>query len=549
MNASNGKRRTGVLLGLTAALICLAALVFSSFHIGLDLTSDGVYSVSGVSKKLLKDLPDLLRITYYVSPDVSARYPGAKQVEDYLYKFQAAGRGKVSVVVADPTKDSSSLEGLGISPKRMQVLVNNEPRLVTVYSGLVIEYLDRIEAIPFVLGTEGLEYDLVKAVERAVSGKKAIAAVLVGDADKVYQNEYQTFDQALKSAGWDVQEISRGDAVPQDAQVLIVIGNADLVDYDVYRIDEFLARGGSAFMALRGVNVQIGYGLSATAVQQDALIKALDGYGLKLEKNLVLDPSARSSPFNPSATSGGMLLYPHWLVVEQADVDRKNPVTRRLSGLDLMWSSSLAIVSKPGVTAEPLVSSSKKAYLQTKNFAIGPDESALFDSEADSTTGQYLLAASLNGILPMAFSGKAIPVKEGSPPLAALPSQAKASRLLVISSADFLNDQYMGVQDLRTQSDATYNVAFAANAVEWLAYGDALATLKAQGSRDPRLVKVQDQRTRALIELLAIAVNIILVPGALVVFGVVRIRRRKLSARLDAPSMAEPKNEEGGLES
>jgi ABC-type uncharacterized transport system involved in gliding motility auxiliary subunit len=545
MNASTGKKRSLILLVLTLAVVVLAALASSRFHFGIDLTADRSYSLSAISRKQARELPDRLRLTYYVSPDVSARYAGARQIEDFLGKYPAASRGKISVSVADPSREAKTLEGLGLSAKRMQVIVSNEPRMVTVYSGILVQYHDRTEVLPFVLGPEGLEYDLYKAIGRALSGKQDVAAVLVGDADRNYRSDYQGLDQALRASGWQVEEIQPGQAVPAEARVLLVLGNGDLDDYDSYQIDSYLASGGSAFMALRGVGIEIGYGLTASPLRQDALIKAMASYGLKLDKSLLLDPNSRTSPFSQGVASDSLLLYPHWVVVSAADADRKNPVTAHFSGLDLMWPSPLELSAPRGVDAKLLVKSSGKAYLQTKSFAVGPDESALYDSEADSTTRQYGLAASLSGILPMAYAGKPVPAKQGAPALVPLPQAAKASKLFVVSSADFLMDQCMQVQDLRTQTDAMYNAGFASRAVEWLAYGDDLVNLKAQGSRDPRLVKVQDPGRRILLELLAIGANILVIPGGFALFGILKSRKRKAAAKAEAMAANAPETQAG----
>ncbi len=536
MTASIGKRRSLVLLALTTAVLAAAALVLDHFHVPLDLTARGSYSLSSVSRNLYKSLDDKLLITYYVSPDLVARHPGPRQVEDYLRKFEGQGRGKITVEVADPKSNAGALESLGIQPQRMQVIVDNEARIATVYSGVVVQYRGRSESLPFVLGIEGLEYGVVKAVYRAVSGKPQVAAVLVGDADKSYAQDYRALDESLRAAGWKVRALNSGEEVPAEAGVLIVLGNADLDDYAAYRIDAWLAGGGATFMAVRGVGIDTKQGLAAAPLAQGALIGNLSKYGVKVRKELVLDVSARSLPFQDQTASGGQNIryvrYPHWIVIRAEDCDPKSPLTANFPGLDLMWPSPLELSPPVGVVALPLVRSTSNAWLQTKDFAVAPEDEGRYTQEAPATTGQYILAASLEGRLPMAYAGKALPARGGAAALPPLPREAKASRLIVVGSADFATD-------LMSLTDSLFNASFAANAVELVSWGEELAALKARGSRDPRLVKIKDPRRKATLELFIIGLNLAIIPGAFALFGIVRSRRRKAAASMGGTGMGE----------
>ncbi|MBL8965896.1 MAG: hypothetical protein JNG85_02740, partial [Spirochaetaceae bacterium] len=164
-------------------------------------------------------------------------------------------------------------------------------------------------------------------------------------------------------------------------------------------------------------------------------------------------------------------------------------------------------------------------------FAIAPEEEASFAAEAGETTGQYLLAATATGVLPMAYAGKPVPSREGSAILPPLPAKAAPSRILVVGSADFAND-------LMTMTDSLFNAAFIANAVEWLGSGNELAALKARGGRDLRLVKIEDPEARSVAILFAYAVNLVLVPGGLVLYGLLRARKRRAAAKTQEPAAA-----------
>lgn len=531
MNSRTGKQRGAVLLILTVAVLIAAALVFDRLNFKLDFTSSRTYSLSAVSKNLYKELPERLRVTYYVSPELASRHPGPRAVEDFLNGLSGSSHGKISVAVADPAKESGVLEGLGLTPQRMQVVENNQQHVIVVYSGIVLEYLDRSETVPFIIGTDGLEYSLVKTIRNLVSNSKPVLTVLVGDSDKYWGNDFTSLNSALSGSGWDVRPIGPSDAIPAETKVFIVVGNSDIDDYCAYRIDQYLAGGGKALFALRGVQVNAGQGLSAAPLKQDALLKSLEKYGVKVQRSLALDESCLTIPFQNMSASGGSTVsyvrYPHWIVVGSENCSHSSAVSAGANGLELFWPSPLTLAPAPGVKTEALIKTSKHAWLQTKDFAVGPSDSGQYDLEAPSTGGQYTLAASLSGVLPMAFAGMPVPVKAGAPALSPLPAEAKASTIMVIGSADFANE-------LMTMVDSgTFNAVFVAASADWLESGNEMAALKLKTTHTLGLDKVADPSKRALRILFAYLINVIIIPVGLIIYGLLRSRKRRLAVRIN----------------
>jgi ABC-type uncharacterized transport system involved in gliding motility auxiliary subunit len=543
------KRRSLVLVLLSLAVIVAAVLVTDRFSLRLDLSADGANTLSKASRDLYKEIPEQVRITYYISSTLSDRHPGPRAVEGFLRSLAAVSRGKIAVDVADPAsgKKESAVEALGITPQRMQIVEKNEQRVALVYSGLEIEYLGRSQVIPFVLTTDTLEYDLVKAIKSAIADKKPVASVLVGDSDKTLANDYKTLSEALQRSGWDAKELHPGDAVPPETSVLLVLGNSGLDDYDAYRIDDYLASGGRAFFAVKGVDVQVRQGLAAMPLKNDAILRALESYGVKVDRYLVLDQSSLTAPFQVNSPFGGQAIsyiqYPHWIMTRPENRDPKNPLTARSAGLDLFWPSPLESVPRTGVDYSVLVKTSPKAWLQKTRFAVSPDEAGLYAAEAGSTTGQYVLAVSLSGILPPAYAGKPLPVRAGAAALPPLPQTPRASRIVVVGSSDFAND-------LMNITDSSFNATFIAGAADWLSSGDDLVAIKTRGLRDSRLTKVQDPVARSALISFAYFVNLGLIPLIVLGFGLARsMKRRRLAreeANLRASSIQGAAGSEGG---
>jgi len=527
------KRRSLVILLLSLGVIVAAVLAAERFSFRLDLSSDRANTLSKATRQLYKEIPEQVRLTYYITASLSDRHPGPRAIEGFVRSLASASHGKIVVEVADPAsgKKESAVQALGLQAQRMQVVEKNEQRVALVYSGIVVQYLDRTQVLPFVISTDTLEYDLVKAIKAALADKKQVASILIGDSDKSLSNDYKTMSQALSESGWETKELRPGDEVPPETAVLLVLGNTGLDDYDAYRIDAYLAGGGKALFAVKGVDVQIKQGLSATPLKNDALLRALEAYGVKVDRDLVLDQSSLTAPFQMASPYGGQTInyvrYPHWIMTRPEFRDAKSPLTAHSEGLDLFWPSPLELLPRTGVESASLVKTTPKAWLQKERFALSPEEASQYAAEAGSTTGQYLLVASLSGNLPSAYAGKPIPKREGAAALPALPQGSRASRIIVVGSSDFAND-------IMTISQSTFNASFIASAADWLSSGDDLVSIKTRGSRDTRLSKVEDPAARAILITLTYVINLGLVPLLVVAFGLTRSLKRKRLAKDEA---------------
>jgi ABC-type uncharacterized transport system involved in gliding motility auxiliary subunit len=547
MEQKTRMRRSLVILLLSLAVIVAAVLVTDRFSLRLDLSSDGANTLSKASRQLYKEIPEQVRLTYYISPKLSDRYPFPREIESLARSFAAASHGKIALDVIDPTaaKKENAIQALGIQPRQMQIVEKNEQRVALVYSGIVVQYLGRTHVLPFVSSTDTLEYDMVKAIKLIVSDKKSVASILIGDSGKSFQNDYKTLAAALQQSGWEARELSAGDEIPAETSVLFVLGDNALDDYDAYRIDAYLAGGGRALFAVEGVDVVTSQGLYAQSLQNDAVLRALESYGVKVDRDLVLDVSCNTAPFQMPSPFGGQAInyirYPHWVMTRPEYRDSKNPLTARSSGLDLFWPSPLELESRSGVQSAALVKSTPKAWLQKSHFFLSPEEESQYNSEAGSTTGQYILAASLSGVLPSAYAGKPAPKREGAAALPALPQTPRPSRVLVVGSSDFASD-------FMTITDSSFNAGFLASAADWLSSGDDLVAIKTRGSRDSRLAKVQDPQSRLALISLAYIINLFLVPVLVIAFGIVRSVSRKRLAKDEAMLKASsgPKGDASG---
>jgi ABC-type uncharacterized transport system involved in gliding motility auxiliary subunit len=249
------KRQVTTITILSLAAMILIALISQRLWFRLDLTATRAYTISPVSRNLHTEIPDQVRITYYISEKLSAIHPAPRELEDLLREYAAYSRGRIRLTVRDPVKAelNREVEALGIIPQQIEVVEKDQTNIATVYSGIVIEYLDETDVIPFAFNPETLEYDLTSRIRTLVRGTTREAAFLVGDPRKEWSRDYAILNQAFAQSGFRVRVIRPGDEIPDSLPSLFVLGGVeDLDDWALYRIDRYIQGGGRRFSPWTG---------------------------------------------------------------------------------------------------------------------------------------------------------------------------------------------------------------------------------------------------------------------------------------------------------
>ncbi len=525
--AGTGERRRRerlIVTILTLVVMGLAALDSARFFLRLDLTSTGLFSISPVSRKLARELPEGISITYYVSDKLAGRYSFPQQIRDMLGEYAGYSEGKIALAVEDPARAKTPLrlENLGIVAKQMQVIEKQEMNLATVYSGIVIRCLDRIETLPFVTDVSDLEYGISSRIRALILNRERTIGILLGDDRKSLERDYRSLAEELGSK-YRVEEVPKGKDIPPNVTVLFVIGNRDLDEYDLLPVDRFVMGGGRALFAVDGVDVDIARGLQAEKQRETAVFDMLAAYGVRVNQWLVLDTGQRIS-FRSRDNRIMSVRYPHWITVSKRNTAADNPLTSRFAGLDLYWPSPLEPVERQGVEERALVSTTKDAFVMKDKFLTDPALSQLPVTQDAGPRGQYVLAMSLSGKLRSFFEGRRLPARAGimEKPGDAPAPQSTETRLIVVGDADFASDMIHYTQ-------ADYNMDFLSNCAEWLDMQDDLLSIKTRSQTDLRLNAIEDPSAKARVMMLSQILNIAVIPFLVIAFGVLRlaVRRRR----------------------
>ena len=518
---------------LVIIIVLFLLLNVDRFYFRLDLSRDQAFSISSYSKSILRTLPDDVELTYYLSPRLQTRIPAVEEISDILYEYQRISRGAFRVEIIDPDSNPLvSAEELGITPRELQVVENNEQTFALVYSGMAISYRDSLEVIPIIVNSVNLEYEITSRLLSLTQEREQSIAILLAKADSEPQR-FQTMTQYLGQY-YDLSLLQAGDAIPPTATALVVLGMSQLDEGDLYAIEQFILSGKGVFIATEAAEVNLNQGLEAVDQGDHPLLEMLAHYGIQLGRSWVLDEHNLLIPVQQQ--QGRVLIntyqtYPQWVQVLESEANSNHPLSVRFQGLDLFWASPITL-SDDLKASEVLFSSSPNSILGDSFLT---DPSAIQMRQAQDTEGNYALAVSVNDGLSAWFTEPPEQLLERGINYADPVTRSDKTRLLVFGDSDFPSELYQ-------TGGSSYNILLTQSIFEYLSGDEELLEIRTRGSRNTRLDALSGTSMNTVLTLARIFCFGIL-PALIAVFAIIRHSQRRKKAKIPFISSEDSKNE------
>jgi len=198
--SSTGRLRSTLLLG-TVALVGLNGLALDLWlhpvhEARLDLTAGHDYTISPVTKSMLKNLSEPLRIHGYFSENTHPLLaPMVPQIKDLLKEYEIYGGDKVQVDFVDPNADQNVeaqiQEQYGIKSIPFGVSDKHSQSVVNAYFQLVVAYGDKFQVLDFddlidvrqdssgiSVKLKNLEYDLTRSIKKVTQDFETIDSLI-----------------------------------------------------------------------------------------------------------------------------------------------------------------------------------------------------------------------------------------------------------------------------------------------------------------------------------------------------------------------------------
>ncbi|MBN1992675.1 MAG: Gldg family protein [Anaerolineae bacterium] len=333
--------------------------------------------------------------------------------------------------------------------------------------------------------------------------------------------------------------------VPPGLDALLVIAPQNMSDQERYAIDQYLMQGGAVVAAAGSYyfNPDPFSGGLGVAPVENGLRDMLAGYGINVEQALVMDPQNEPFPIQLQRDVGGVQVteiqampYPFFVDVRSSGMDQESPILASLPAVTMNWVSPVTVdeAKNAGREVTVLLKSSENAWLRTTP-QVNPDMNLPdlgFSPEGEQKS--YPLAVSVQGVFESYFKDKPSPLETAAQdetsaetgaaaqdtPTArgtgTLESSPENARLVVIGSAEFLNDIILNLSDNLSRGRFMNSLQFAQNTVDWSVEDLDMLTIRSRGT-SARLLNPLTESQQTFWEI----ANYVVALVALVALGVV----------------------------
>jgi ABC-type uncharacterized transport system involved in gliding motility auxiliary subunit len=457
---------SGALILIVAAiLVAVNALSALGVYARKDVTKDEKFTLSKGSGNLLRSMKQQLTAEAYVTKGLPKLDAFVRDLRDLLQEYKNAGGGKFEYSIIESkdedTKKKAKDAGLAEQPFGEASDTDEKAAVTQGFMGILFKYGEQQEVIKFLPPdrTDGLEFWITNKIREIRDKGDDIhhkIGVLTGhdeikpsDNDLVPTNMGKFSMQGIITQNFpfytfqDV-DLKNGDSeISDDLDGLIITQpGKDLSDKELRRIDQFVMKGKALAVFASAVNIKANDATMNATLSLHGLDKLLEGYGVGVNKDVVLDLWRHVRVVVP--TAGGMAAAELQQILQVQDdsrlsgkeqlVDTSFPCLFRVQDIAVPFASSLSIKAdkQPDTKIKVVMRSSPAAVHLTGDTAdLRP-----FQKWAPKLKGmkqeQFPLAADVEGTLKTAFP-------EGDKQGVETPMQsAKPARVFVFASSQFL---------------------------------------------------------------------------------------------------------------
>lgn len=572
----NIKRNNLLQFLLAIILIVLVNIIGSYIFTRIDLTAEKRYSLSPVTKDLLRNLEDDVFFRVYLEGEDLP--PGfrrlSNETREMLDEFRAYS-DHINYEFINPSESPNASERndtyrllaeQGLQPTNLRVNKKGEASQLIIFPGTMVVYKGHelpVQLLMTQMGQEpekvlnnsiqALEYNLGNAVDKLVHTTKPMVGILAGEGElspeetaymeqalfEYYNLERVDINGKINRLTIRLETDSSGSPLINKYKALIVAGPEEAFsDKDKFLIDQFIMRGGRVLWMVDPVfakmdSLQVS-GSTMGLARDLNLDDLFFAYGARLNQNLLMDLNALPIPIKTGQIGNQPQFdfFP-WYFFPLVSPAGNHPIVNGLNAIKTEFISTIDTVDVPGVRKTILLQSSP--YTRVVNSPALIDLEILRD-EPDPrmySGGEKPVAVLLEGEFPSAFLYRLPPEIENNAELG-FREKSKPTRMVIIADGDIAKNQFHVTQKYplplgfdQYTGETFGNKDLILNIMNYLCDDSGLISIR---SREVKL-RLLDQTKVAANRTLWQLVNVIIPVLLILIFAIIKfvIRKKKYS--------------------
>jgi len=566
MNQKKNKKQSLINIISILAIVILINYSASFLIIRLDLTSEGRYTLSGHTVKLLNEIDDQIYVKVYLDGnDLPVGFKRMRSaLNDLLEEFSYIGNKEISFRFINPSENPDKNVRFGIYKDLYQkglipiesTETTDEGKTISkmVFPGVVVVYKGKDLGVNLLKNDpryrndseeninnsiQSMEYELTNAFRKLIAPKKQKIAFIEGHGEL---DEYQVVD--ITTVLSEYYEVQRGtmNGMPgildEFSAIIIAHPIKRFNENDKLVLDQYLMKGGKILWLLDGSNADIDSLRKIPVTVAMPLDLNLDDqlfrYGIRLNPGLLQDAQCAAIGMARQGGDGrpNIELFP-WPYFPIILSNNSHEINKYLNLIRLEFASTIdTVASSPKVKKEILLYSSKKSRFDYSPAQVSLENVQKQVDESSFRGGKLPVAVLLEGVFESNFKNRLI--KDLVLDKENIITYSKPTKMIVASDGDLpvnkVNSKgqvYPVGFDINSQQTYLGNKDFILNSVNYLCDDDGLMSIRLREIKMRLLNKAKVSKEKTFWK----SMNTILPVLIIIAFGILAnyLRKRKYS--------------------
>jgi ABC-2 type transport system permease protein len=483
-------------------------LIAAQFHYRIDLTKEKRYTLSGPTKRLLRNLDGDVNVDVYLKGDLKAGIKKlSKSTEELLEEFEEYSNGKVHFHFFDPLTDLDdsakqalvdSLGKMGIQPMTQvaQSKKGEEHSERFVLPGAMVKYKQSIFPVNLLKGVSNsdenslynnaealLEYKFANAIDKITQKHVPAIGYVLGNGEPLDFSVYNLINGLRQNYNFGIFRLDSVPAISQKFNAIIIVKpNNKFTDAEKLKLDQYVMHGGNIIFMIDNLRAEMdSLKLDQETIAYDRglnLDDLLFKYGARINQDLVQDMQCATLNFVVGMQGGKPQMQPlAWPYFPLLNGSLTNPISKNLDPVYAKFTNSVDTVKANGIKKTILLQTSANgriigtpAMVSLESLKVANDKSVF---NQPNIPAAVLLEGKFHSLFANRISSAMIDTLANIYKEPFLPTAEKESKIIVCGSAEiFMNDvMQQGPAPMGYNKDIHYTFAnqdFAQNCLDYL---------------------------------------------------------------------------------
>ncbi len=409
---------------ITVLLLLVINWLASNYHTRIDLTNEKRFTLSKPTRKLLKNLDDVIEIKVFLKGDFPSGFKKlANSANEMLQEFKEVAGNNLQYSFISPddemeetnVKWGDTLGAMGLFPINLKSQLKAGEQQQLVYPVALMRYKEKVIPIKLYNGIPNIgrqeinsaealmEYQLADGIYKLTERKKPMVAYSIGNGEPPV-GSYITYDLVENVLRPDYNlftfNLNTQPLIPDTFNLLLIVKpTMEFSDIEKLRIDQFVMRGGKLLIFVDKLNAEMdSLRIKNEVIAYDrglGLDDLLFKYGVRINADLVMDLQSDKLPFD--VNGNGQYEFLSWnyfpVFVSRSD----HPVNKNLGFVSGKFINSVDTVEAEGIKKTVLLSSSANARTISAPALISGKENVNAPEDEKFKTSSIPVAVLLEG--------------------------------------------------------------------------------------------------------------------------------------------------------